>query len=226
MSVRNVRAHQSRGLLPPPERRGRVAYYGAAHERALRRIQELQAAGYNLTAVTALMRQQDADVAALQRLVLAPLLEPDEVRLSWSELAEMFETRPSRDRRRKALAAGLLEQTSDGEVVAPSRRLIEGARTLLDMGVPLDAVFELQVEISSKTQDIAHRFVETCLRCALEPFGGDEVPVERWDDVRERFELLRRQMASVLAATFSVNVRRATEAIVVAPLAGSAPAGR
>ncbi len=27
-TVRNVRAHQSRGLLPPPEVRGRTGYYG------------------------------------------------------------------------------------------------------------------------------------------------------------------------------------------------------
>ena len=28
MSVRNIRNHQSRGLLPPPEVRARVGYYG------------------------------------------------------------------------------------------------------------------------------------------------------------------------------------------------------
>ena len=28
MSVRNIRNHQSRGLLPPPEVRSRVGYYG------------------------------------------------------------------------------------------------------------------------------------------------------------------------------------------------------
>ena len=28
MTVRNIRAHQSRGLLPPPEVRSRTGYYG------------------------------------------------------------------------------------------------------------------------------------------------------------------------------------------------------
>ncbi len=28
MTVRNIRAHQSRGLLPPPEVRARTGYYG------------------------------------------------------------------------------------------------------------------------------------------------------------------------------------------------------
>ena len=34
MSVRNIRAHQARGLLAPPEVRMRVGYYGPEHARA------------------------------------------------------------------------------------------------------------------------------------------------------------------------------------------------
>src|SRR4051794_26071649 len=45
MSVRNIRNHQSRGLLPPPDVRSRVGYYGEQHVARLRLIQELQADG-------------------------------------------------------------------------------------------------------------------------------------------------------------------------------------
>ena len=31
MTVRNIRAHQSRGPLPPPEVRGRTGYYSEGH---------------------------------------------------------------------------------------------------------------------------------------------------------------------------------------------------
>ena len=41
MSVRNIRNHQSRGLLPAPEVRMRVGYYGQEHVDRLRAIQEL-----------------------------------------------------------------------------------------------------------------------------------------------------------------------------------------
>ena len=34
MTVRNIRAHQSRGLLPPPQLRGRTGYYGAGAHRS------------------------------------------------------------------------------------------------------------------------------------------------------------------------------------------------
>jgi hypothetical protein len=40
MTVRNVRAHQSRGLLPPPEVRGRTGFYGPEHVSRLELIRE------------------------------------------------------------------------------------------------------------------------------------------------------------------------------------------
>src|SRR5215210_2888889 len=51
MTVRNIRAHQSRGLLPAPEVRARTGYYGPEHVARLNLIQELQANGYNLAAI-------------------------------------------------------------------------------------------------------------------------------------------------------------------------------
>src|SRR5688500_19101144 len=51
MPVRNVRAHQSRGLLQPPEVRGRTGYYGSRHLARLELVKELQAEGFNLEAI-------------------------------------------------------------------------------------------------------------------------------------------------------------------------------
>src|SRR5918998_2570272 len=66
MTVRNIRAHQSRGLLPPPAVRARTGYYGADHLARLRLIQELQGNGYNLAAIKDLVnRSQGAPQEAL-----------------------------------------------------------------------------------------------------------------------------------------------------------------
>src|ERR687888_41194 len=51
MTVRNIRAHQSRGLLPPPEVRARTGYYGPEHVERLRLITNMQAEGFNLAAI-------------------------------------------------------------------------------------------------------------------------------------------------------------------------------
>ncbi len=53
MTVRNIRAHQSRGLLPPPEVRARTGYYGAEHVPRVELIKELQADGLPLEFIKA-----------------------------------------------------------------------------------------------------------------------------------------------------------------------------
>src|SRR6266436_4088094 len=61
MSVRNIRNHQSRGLLPPPEVRARTGYYGTEHVARLRLIQEMQAEGFKLSAISRLIGEHGAD---------------------------------------------------------------------------------------------------------------------------------------------------------------------
>src|SRR3954464_15508888 len=55
LSVRNVRSHQARGLLPPPEVRGRIGYYGPEHVSRLHLILELQAEGMKLEGIRRLL---------------------------------------------------------------------------------------------------------------------------------------------------------------------------
>ena len=51
MSVRNVRFHTSKGLVPPPLRRGRSDYYSADHVARLELVRELQDHGFTLSAI-------------------------------------------------------------------------------------------------------------------------------------------------------------------------------
>jgi DNA-binding transcriptional MerR regulator len=51
MSVRNVRFYTSRGLVPPPIRRGRSGFYSADHVARLELVQELQSHGFTLAAI-------------------------------------------------------------------------------------------------------------------------------------------------------------------------------
>jgi DNA-binding transcriptional MerR regulator len=68
VSVDTVRYYQSRGLVPQPEREGRVAWYGPAHAERIREIRSLQKKGLTLAAVERVVRGElgaaDADLAA------------------------------------------------------------------------------------------------------------------------------------------------------------------
>lgn len=68
VSVDTVRYYQSRGLLPQPEREGRLAWYGDEHADRIRRIRDLQKKGLTLAAIGRVVRgelgEADADLAA------------------------------------------------------------------------------------------------------------------------------------------------------------------
>src|SRR3954449_2853285 len=78
MTVRNIRAYQSRGLLPPPEVRARTGYYGPEHLTRLRTIQDLQADGLNLNAIKRLLTGGAAaseQFLALRRMLVTPAID-------------------------------------------------------------------------------------------------------------------------------------------------------
>ncbi|MGH9023687.1 MAG: MerR family transcriptional regulator [Acidimicrobiia bacterium] len=60
VSVDLIRSYQSKGLLPPPRHRGRIALYGERHLERLRVIRDLKARGYSLRAIASVL---DADGA-------------------------------------------------------------------------------------------------------------------------------------------------------------------
>jgi DNA-binding transcriptional MerR regulator len=75
MTVRNIRAHQARGLIAPPEVRMRVGYYGPEHVAALQLIRELQQDGFNRAAIKRLLSDRERTEERLRRF-RASLLAP------------------------------------------------------------------------------------------------------------------------------------------------------
>ena len=61
MTVRNVRAYQSRGLIPPPRLKGRTGYYGPQHVARLELIRDLQAEGFNLASIKRVLERVPGD---------------------------------------------------------------------------------------------------------------------------------------------------------------------
>lgn len=76
MSVRNVRFYTTRGLVPPPLKRGRQGFYTDVHLARLELVRELQAHGFTLAAIEKYVDRvpQDAtpEAIALHRTLLAP----------------------------------------------------------------------------------------------------------------------------------------------------------
>src|SRR6202007_741213 len=67
MTVRNIRSHQARGLLAPPEVRVRVGYYGPDHLAQLRLIRDLQDEGFHLAGIKRLLDDSQGTAERLMR---------------------------------------------------------------------------------------------------------------------------------------------------------------
>ena len=123
MTVRNVRAHQSRGLLPPPEVRGRTGYYGAEHVARIELIRELQADGFNLELIRRLLESAGSSTAALRftRALRAPFGDEAPEIITAEELAERWgSSDPTLLERAQEL--GIMRPLGDGryEEVSPT----------------------------------------------------------------------------------------------------------
>ena len=75
-TVRTIRFYNESGLLPPAERRGRLAYYGAPHRIRLELVQQLQQHGYTLAAITKVLARLPEGATAHDLAVRAALLTP------------------------------------------------------------------------------------------------------------------------------------------------------
>jgi len=87
ISVRNLRFYTTRGLVPPPTKRGRTAVYGPEHVARFALLRDLQAHGLNLAAIEryfeGIPNDATAEQIALQQVTLrpfAPAESPDDTR--------------------------------------------------------------------------------------------------------------------------------------------------
>src|SRR5580700_9445129 len=100
MSVRNIRNHHTRGLLPPPEVRARVGYYNAEHVARLRLILDLQADGFNLAAIERLLSGSDGlaeRLLGLRRAVTTPFETEAPELITAAELEQRFGALSAKD---------------------------------------------------------------------------------------------------------------------------------
>src|SRR5215218_9928374 len=76
ITVRNIRFYAGRGLLPPPQLRGRTGLYGPDHLARLELVSELSALGFTLSAIESYLERlpphAGRDELALQRALLTP----------------------------------------------------------------------------------------------------------------------------------------------------------
>ena len=164
---RTVRFYQTKGLLPRPEMRGRVAHYGPAHVERLRLIAQLQDRGLKIKAIHELLGRVERGETRLEEWLGLEdrLREPwagDESRIvNAEELAALAgDLRPGR--LADLVRHGLVTRRG-GSFLVPSLALLQLALRLETAGVDLDTVAGLQRTLRKRLSRTAEELAEPFL---------------------------------------------------------------
>ncbi len=189
-----VRYYQTRGLLPSPEREGRVAWYGPEHASRIREVRSLQRKGLTLTAIKRVIDGglvgPDADLAAA--VAVARGEGPKEELLT----LELFS-------QRSGVPASLIQAVERegirlGRVVDGEERyttadidMVRAALRMLEFGLPLGDLLALARDTNDALKRLAERAVELFDEHVRKPIrdtaGSDE---EAAKELVEAFDTL------------------------------------
>jgi DNA-binding transcriptional MerR regulator len=179
-TTRNIRAHQSRGLLPPPRLAGRVGYYSREHLDRLQHIAKLQERGFSLASIQDLLDAQQqglelTEVLGLEVELTRPWVEETPGTVSEGQLAQDFpEVASDPSLVERAVGLGVIEPEPDSGYRVPSPRLYRVGMELCAGGYPLGVVLEQGAALKADMERIALRFIDYFTRYVWEPaFAGD-----------------------------------------------------
>jgi DNA-binding transcriptional MerR regulator len=147
LSVDTIRFYQKRGLLPPPEREGRIAWYGPEHLERVERIRDLQGQGFTLAVARRVLDGEldaaDAPLALEVSRAGDEEVEPPE-QLTIEELADRSGV-PSALLVAIGSEGFLVPRRVDGEAryTAADLDAVRAGLRLLEAGLPLAELIEL-----------------------------------------------------------------------------------
>ena len=215
MTVRNIRAHQTRGLLPPPVVRGRTGYYNEEHVARIALTREMQADGLNLEAIRRVVEGGEgaaAEIFDFTRALRAPfedeapeIVEAEELQGLWGD----GQANPKLMERAEKL--GILRALPDGRVEVISPRLQRAAAALAELGVGPEGALATAEKLRRHADGVARTFVELFVKEVWEPFDRAGRPEADWPKVREALDRMRPLASDALLAVFQLAMGEAVE---------------
>jgi DNA-binding transcriptional MerR regulator len=215
MSVRNIRSHQARGLLAPPDVRMRVGYYGPEHVLQLRLIRDLQDQGFNLNGIKRLLEETPGTAERLLRVRQSVRRRDDEPTETMSavELGERFQLDPAEGRRLLATAIkmGILIPVGGDKYEAPNPSLLAVADEALRSGIPLRAALQAIADVQRHCDAASRSLVRLFIREVWRPFARAHMPAERWPEIEDAVQRLRPAATEALTSIFQERLSNQIE---------------
>ncbi|SDC08896.1 MerR family transcriptional regulator [Nocardioides lianchengensis] len=179
MTVRTTRYYASLGLLPPPERRGRIAYYGPLHEAYLELVRALQDHGFTLQAVERYVASLPAGATvedlALQRAMLTSWTSEPPREVTRAGLEEEAGRRLSATDLDLLVRLGALERQGRGYRALPNLRI---GLDLLELDIAPEGVAAAGEAIARHMDALAEELTQILRAEVLAPYREGHTPEE------------------------------------------------
>jgi DNA-binding transcriptional MerR regulator len=181
LTVRTVRFYVSEGLLPPPVRRGRVAFYDSRHRMRVDLIRSLQEHGYTLAAIQRALERIPPDAPpatyGVQAAVLAPWLPEHTEELDRAGL-DRRAGRPVTDEEIGNLVQlGALTRI-DERTFRVSPTMLGHALELTRLPVPASVMQDSASIIDEHASAVAEGLTQVFVKAIWEPYRRGEIADE------------------------------------------------
>jgi DNA-binding transcriptional MerR regulator len=211
VSVDTIRFYQKRRLLPPPQRRGRIAWYGPEHVERLAHIKDLQRRGFSLAVIRRIVTGElDRADEPLAAAVVGAAEDGSgaetgaEEFLTLDELAE-----------RSGVPQALIESIVREGLLVPRRHegdarfttadvdIVAAGLRLLETGLPMPELLALARRHHEATRETAEGAVAMFDTYVREPLrAADLSDDERADRLVEAFRVLLPSVTALVAHHF------------------------
>ena len=214
MSVRNIRAHQSRGLLEPPRVVGRTGYYDEEHVSRIELIRELQAEGYNLEAIRLILEsagESSADLLSFTRIVREPYETEQPQIFDGAELARPWGGEaPDEEMMKRVEELGLMRPLGDGRYEVLSPKMLRAGVELAELGVEPEVALNVLEALKDRSAAVADVFIELFNDQVWQPFDDAGRPSEDWPRVQEPLGRMRPLASDAFLAAFQLAMEEAS----------------
>jgi len=210
MTVRNTRYYASLGLIPPPIRRGRVAYYDDVHRARLELVRALQQHGFTLQAIEGFVRTipegATVEQLALQRAMLTSWTPQAPEELTRRQLEEKA------DDLRLLVVLGSVERKGKSYVALPH---LDVGLGLLDLDVPEESLDAAGEAIRRHMAALVEELTDILRSSVLQPYREHGEDPEEAERLRQTLPQLRRLTLQAVVSGF----QQAANAVITRSLA-------
>ncbi|MGB7240082.1 MAG: MerR family transcriptional regulator [Rhodococcus sp. (in: high G+C Gram-positive bacteria)] len=212
-TTRNVRAYRERGLLPPPEKRGRIGIYDDVHLARLRLIDVLLQRGFTTSHISDFITGWEngkdlAEVLGLQNAVTEQWSNDEVVEIPLDMVDEFL---GDSDQLTRLQALGLARVDGD-TCIFTDPELLSGFSSLSEYGFTIGQLIDVHERIHAAVDGIAKDMIGTAKNHIVDLHGegwlpGDDEVGATTDMLVKMRELAVHSVTAILARTLDENLQ-------------------